>query len=272
MIAPRVIAWLLALGSVLVVDTPDANAQVAIPPLPPDVAEVVEVISPIVHPLCGDALLVSGIAIGLIPPALREIIQPFTGTPFVVCGLVPPAGARRAECEVDAVAGGLLDQVAFAVLGGASPFAPPEVARLVDSLLLVQDRLPAPVADLDLVTTTAALVLCGPIVPDEPGPPAAPPATVAAPASAPPSGPPGDSALPTFDAPAGGSLPLPIPIVGGVVSTPASRQPTVTARPVATTAPLRVVTYPVFLAPLAVVALIIVLARGFLATPHEPQG
>ena len=54
--------------------------------------------------------------------------------------------------------------------------------------------------------------------------------------------------------------------VGGPAVVPAT--PT---QPVARTGPLDTVTYPVFLAPLAVIAMIVVLGRGFLATPHDSR-
>ena len=99
-----------------------ARAQV-----PPEAAPVVELVAPIVSPICGNAVLVVVLAPSLVSGQLGTPlpveIAPVLGPAVAVCGSVPVPG-QRFRCAPDASVRGALDTITGTAAGTPLPSTP----------------------------------------------------------------------------------------------------------------------------------------------------
>lgn len=119
---------------------------------------VLQLISPIVWPACGDAVLVTvaPAALGLsIPPQLAALFGPL----IILCGAVPQPNGQRV-CALDQAAQAALDQVSKALLGSALPIAVNPVGSLAGQLVLITDLVHEP--NLPAEATVDAVLSCHP--------------------------------------------------------------------------------------------------------------
>jgi hypothetical protein len=251
----RCVAALGALFLVVSVVVTGTTAVAQVPPLPPETQGPLEILSPVVQPACGNALLAATVVAGTVPPETQEALGLLTANLFVVCGSVPRPVTAPTRCADADVVETVLALLSGSPIGGA-PVAPPGAGQVVDAITILQDRFPIPADDEGLVATAAAALACQAGA-TRPAPTAAvpsddygtfsPPATVPVPVGS-ASGPVG------FDAPTLGSV-APAPVLAAPVmassSAPASEP--------------RRVSYPLFLIPLVVLVAAVVVGRGLIA-------
>jgi hypothetical protein len=138
--------------------TAPARAQV-----PPEAAPVLEIVAPIVSPVCGDAVLVVVLAPGLISGQLGSPlpveIAPVLGPAVAVCGSVPVPG-QRLKCAPDDTVRGALDTISGTAAGTPLPIDTSIIAPLVGTTFAVQDKLPAPANTAGLAELVASTLTC----------------------------------------------------------------------------------------------------------------
>ncbi len=240
---------------------PASRAQV--PPLPPEVRPALEVVSPVVAPACGNAILGATIVGGTAPPEAREAIELATANIFVLCGSVPIPPSAPTHCVDEEVMATVLAQLGGLTIGGALPVAPPSAGQVVDAIRIVQERFPVPADDESLVASAAAALECRFASVSAPTPgrtPSAPEDTT--------DGPPvitdGGPGL----VPIGTGPPIPVGVLPPLAGVPSLAAPTVPTGASAPEAP-RPVGYPILLAPVIIGALAILVGRGLVARPSD---
>jgi hypothetical protein len=160
------VALLVALG--LGTTIGPAVAQVGVPPiplppLPPQLAPVFEIIAPVASPVCGDATLVGALGPGLVAGELGMPlpvdIVPALGPVFVVCGSIPQP-PQRLTCSLDTGARFLVDTLTLQAAGTALPVDIALVGPLVGEVIVVQDKLPPPLNTAGLDKLAIGTLVC----------------------------------------------------------------------------------------------------------------
>lgn len=163
--AAAVVAGLLVLTAPFLLRPAEA-APSQVPPLIPletllpvidQLQPVLEVVSPIVWPLCANAVLVSVLpgALGLdIPPEVSLV----TGPLLVLCGSVPEPLTNRRVCALDAQAQGLLAQLTTPILGSGLPIEVAPTKWLTGLLDNIVDAINLP--GIPIGSTVAATLQC----------------------------------------------------------------------------------------------------------------
>jgi hypothetical protein len=119
---------------------------------------ILELISPIAWPVCGDAVLVTvaPAALGVtIPPELAALFGPL----IILCGAVPQPDGQRV-CALDTAAQDALAQVSKALLGSALPLLLTPTDGVAGELVLVGDLVPQ--LNLPIEATVDAVLSCNP--------------------------------------------------------------------------------------------------------------
>jgi hypothetical protein len=156
-----------------------------LPPLPPTgpsdtdpLAPYLELVAPIVSPVCADAALVSLVAPAALGTELAALVSQLIGPFFVVCGSVPLPDGRR-TCAADDQVKTVLDTLS-AQLATSLPVALVGVGTLVDEVAIIEDRLAVapPTLAPTLDTVLSCTVATSGVAPDGALPPALPEATL----------------------------------------------------------------------------------------------
>jgi hypothetical protein len=250
---------LAALAVIVVTTAPLAHPASA--QLPPEVQQQLEIVSPLVAPQCGNAILVATILAGTVPEQAQEAIKLVTSDIYVACGSIPVTERAPTHCVDDDVMATVLAQLGGTLIGGALPVGTPGAGQVVDAIDVLREHLPIPADDESLVAMAAAALECRfattaphpPVyVPDdtEPGPGAEP-----EPAQAP---------VEAVLTPIGGSSVLTVaPTIPSAVAPqvlgPFAASPVDASRP-------RPVSYPIWIAILVLAVAALIVGRGLLAS------
>jgi hypothetical protein len=119
---------------------------------------ILELISPIAWPVCGDAVLVTvaPAALGVtIPPELAALFGPL----IILCGAVPQPDGQRV-CALDTAAQDAVAQLSKALLGSALPLLLTPTDGVAGELVLVSDLVPQ--LNLPAEATVDAVLSCNP--------------------------------------------------------------------------------------------------------------
>lgn len=256
----RVAVLTAGASALLVFLAPAAMAQIPPlppPPVPPQALPVLEIVSPVAHPACGNAILATTIVVAVAPAELREPLELATSNTYVVCGSIPPPVGERTQCEIDQTVQELGNQILGAAIGAPLFVPPPKVGQVFDSLIALEDRLPAPLNDVGAAAVLAPILTC--VAAAAPAPPVAP-------------SPPGETTTPP-EFPGPGFAPPPgfVPDVPSFAAAAPPPSPPLerSLRPAA----LKAISHPIFVVPLLVIAMATVFGRGLLAfeQPSSPR-
>jgi hypothetical protein len=238
---------------------PVAVAQV--PPLPPETQGPLEVVAPIAHPACGNAIIVATILSATAPVQSREALELVTANIFTACGSVPVPATVRTRCADDEAVASVLALVSAPVIGGALPVAPPSAGQVVDAIRILQDRFPVPADDEGLLATLADALECRFAAAPRPSRVYAPPDDGG---FVPPPGAllvPGAGLVPVGDLMPGTIEP------DGLSTSPDLAEPVLQSAPAPE--PMNPVSHPLFLVPLILIAAAVLIGRGLIARPTD---
>jgi hypothetical protein len=233
-----------------------ADAQ--LPPPPAEAGPVTDVLSPTVHPQCGNAILAATIAASTLPPELREPAEVATANVIAACGYVPRPSRTPTRCAADETVTGAVNQAGGAAIGGALPVAPPTAGQVVDTVAAIEALAAQQLGPIGIAASVAGALSC---------------TLASAPPAAPPSSPETDSGTFIPNPPEGAepsSVFPTIPLGPGLAPVALDVPPYAdvqAAEPVAASpsAP-RDVSYPVFLVPIVLLGAGVVLTRGLLTS------
>jgi hypothetical protein len=178
--ALRLVAALAVAAALAVPSMTWTSADAQVPPLPPFPAEVndlIQVTSPVLHPLCGNVLFANTIVIGTVPPELKEPLEVATANIYAGCALIPAPAHAASRCLDQDVTSTVLAQLSGSLIGGALPIAPPGGGQVVDAIDILLERYgggdPGVVPALESALACQAATTTPPgNAPTEPGDPA----------------------------------------------------------------------------------------------------
>ena len=180
----RVQRLLVGLGAAtaLTLGTPAvAHADVAAPPLPvvppapPQLAPVLNVLAPVGSPTCGSAALLALTASSLVPASVGVSSLLGTGLApvYIACGNVPvPDSSTALVCAQDDQIFGVLSTLTLAAIGAQPPISTRTVGPVVETVYVVQAGSPAALGSLGAAAILGGALACRPLHPAAP-PPAA---------------------------------------------------------------------------------------------------